>query len=175
MSHDKTKIRIFEYGVRNDGCITAYSDNGILTLVPCNVTPRCGSAKLFCDRMGRFYTLCSNKLRQVHSHSNLRSKEYRNSGSAWKYHQMANFVGCPTCHTLVCTAFHGPRPDGFQCDHINGIPTDNRACNLQWVTPAENIRRAKLLRELRKRGLHPEDYTPSRLLSYFENDVLFLN
>jgi hypothetical protein len=85
---------------------------------------------------------------------------------------MTNFKGSPDCHILICTAFHGPRPDGYQCDHINGIPTDNRACNLQWVTPAENIRRAKLLRELRKRGLHPEHYNPLQLLHYFQTGVM---
>ena len=172
MSQDKTKIRIIEYGLRLDGCITAYSDNGILTLAPCNAKPKRGKYKLFCDKQGRFYSLTSNELRQVRPSSALRTKDYRKSGSAWRYHQMANFVGNPTCHSLVCTAFHGPRPDGYQCDHINGIPTDNRACNLQWVTPAENTRRAKLLRELRKRGLHLEHYNPVQLLHYFQNGVM---
>lgn len=41
-------------------------------------------------------------------------------------------------HHLICEAFHGPRPDGFQCSHLNGVPTDNRAVNLRWVTAAEN-------------------------------------
>ncbi len=41
-------------------------------------------------------------------------------------------------HQLVCEAFHGPRPDGLQVRHLNGIKTDNRASNLVWGTPAEN-------------------------------------
>lgn len=41
-------------------------------------------------------------------------------------------------HALVCEAFHGPRPDGMQAAHGNGIVTDNRACNLRWATQAEN-------------------------------------
>lgn len=37
--------------------------------------------------------------------------------------------------------FNGEIPEGFQIDHINGIKTDNRICNLQIVLPAKNIRK----------------------------------
>lgn len=43
-------------------------------------------------------------------------------------------------HNLVLTAFVGPRPDGMQAGHLNGIKTDNRIENLQWVSPKENAR-----------------------------------
>lgn len=48
-------------------------------------------------------------------------------------------------HTLVAAAFLGPRPKGLQVDHIDGVKTNNQPANLQYVTCAENIRRAKLL------------------------------
>ena len=60
------------------------------------------------------------------------------------------------CHSLMCATFHGPRPDGYQCDHLNGNVLDYSAANLEWVTPAENIRRAKILRALRAIGRDPK-------------------
>ncbi|WP_082986256.1 HNH endonuclease signature motif containing protein [Mycobacterium gordonae] len=41
-------------------------------------------------------------------------------------------------HTLVCTAFYGPRPDGMECRHLNDVKSDNRAVNLCWGTMSEN-------------------------------------
>lgn len=43
-----------------------------------------------------------------------------------------------TVHTLVLNAFVGPRPEGLQCRHLNGIQTDARLCNLAWGTIKEN-------------------------------------
>ena len=43
-------------------------------------------------------------------------------------------------HRLVAIAFHGVEgyKNGLFVDHINTIRSDNRACNLRWVTPKEN-------------------------------------
>ena len=41
-------------------------------------------------------------------------------------------------HVLVLLAFHGPRPEGFVCRHLDGNPANNSAENLQWGTIAEN-------------------------------------
>ena len=43
-------------------------------------------------------------------------------------------------HHLVLETFVGARPDGCECDHINGVPFDNRLENLHWVTRSENLR-----------------------------------
>lgn len=44
-----------------------------------------------------------------------------------------------TVHSLVLTAFVGPRPHPDAVTrHLNGIKTDNRLANLAWGTAAEN-------------------------------------
>lgn len=41
-------------------------------------------------------------------------------------------------HILVLLAFSGPRPEGQDCRHLNGVATDNRVANLKWGTKSEN-------------------------------------
>ena len=41
----------------------------------------------------------------------------------------------------VHLAWIGPIPKGYVVDHLNGITTDNRAENLQAITPAESAQR----------------------------------
>lgn len=41
-------------------------------------------------------------------------------------------------HSLVCAAFHGPRPSGMTAAHNNGISTDNCPENLRWATMSSN-------------------------------------
>jgi hypothetical protein len=47
-----------------------------------------------------------------------------------------------TVHSLVMEAFVGPRPDGYQVNHLNGNKHDNRVENLAWCTPVQNSRHA---------------------------------
>lgn len=42
-------------------------------------------------------------------------------------------------HSLVCEAFHGPKPTTIhQVAHNDGTRTNNRSDNLRWATPKEN-------------------------------------
>lgn len=43
---------------------------------------------------------------------------------------------------LVAEAFIGPRPDGLEINHIDGVPSNDRATNLEYVTKSDNQRHA---------------------------------
>jgi hypothetical protein len=69
-------------------------------------------------------------------------------------------------HRIVAMVFLPTPPySNMQIDHINGIKTDNRVSNLEWVTPRENTMRSLAL------GLKPtgERHGMSKLT---ERDVL---
>jgi hypothetical protein len=42
-------------------------------------------------------------------------------------------------HELVASAFHGVKPLGTQCRHLNDNKCDNRPSNLGWGTGVENV------------------------------------
>ena len=44
-------------------------------------------------------------------------------------------------HRLIAEIFCEKKNGCLEIDHINKIRTDNRACNLEWVTHKENCQR----------------------------------
>ena len=52
-------------------------------------------------------------------------------------------------HHLVLAAFGFPRPDGLECRHLNGNPSDNHLTNLLWGTRKQNIADRYLHDEIR--------------------------
>lgn len=49
-------------------------------------------------------------------------------------------------HCLVAAAFIGPRPRGFEVDHINQVVADNRAVNLRYLSRSRNRLNSSKLR-----------------------------
>jgi hypothetical protein len=46
-------------------------------------------------------------------------------------------------HALVAAAFIGPYPEGKVINHIDHRRTNNAASNLEYVTQAENLQKAR--------------------------------
>ena len=104
----------------------------------------------------------------------------RNARTGWVLKQSKNDWGylkvdlCyqgqqKTCkvHTLVATAFVEGWREGLQVNHKNGVKTDNRAENLEWVTSSENHRHSRnvLLLEVKPVALLDERGRLQRLFN----------
>jgi hypothetical protein len=60
-----------------------------------------------------------------------------------------------TVHTLVAAAFLGARPQGMTINHISGVKSDNRSCNLEYCAPLRNSEHAIALGLTPKGEAHP--------------------
>ena len=141
---EKTEVRV---------CAHGYDEQGEIR------------STLYCTRDGIFMQRKAEgwkELKPATCPANLRSK----TGNGSRYPRMFHFSNLH-CHKLVCTAFHGDRPEGYECDHINGNNLDWSADNLRWVTKEENIRCARYLRRLRKHGIDPKRLRYSLLLALY--------
>jgi len=80
-------------------------------------------------------------------------------------------VGPAVVHRLVAEAFIGPTSEGQEVNHCNGIKTDNRAANLEYVTSSGNqahayamgLKRAWNSRKTSCLRGHPFDETNTRI------------
>lgn len=57
-------------------------------------------------------------------------------------------------HRVVADAFLGSCPSGKAVNHKNGDKHDNRACNLEWMTRAENMQHAANMGLMRRGESH---------------------
>ena len=69
-------------------------------------------------------------------------------------------------HVLVAELFIGDRPSGCDINHINGIKTDNKVSNLEYVTRKENIQHSHML------GLQTQFGEGHHLSKISETDVV---
>ena len=149
-----------------------------LRLVDGTIVRKCPTIKpLYCSRAGKFYSVHNAiltddgwVLREVKPNF---SPAMRTPGR----HCFNGKRGCvypimrqydkQMCHKLVALTWIGPRPEGMVIDHLNGDILNWSADNLEYVTPKENIKRARLLRVLRSIGRDPKQMSREELLSIF--------
>lgn len=77
-------------------------------------------------------------------------------------------------HRLVAEAFI-PNPENKpQVNHINGIKTDNRVSNLDWVTVGENIRHAYNIGLIKKKSgcAHPDAKFSAEQIRYIRETCI---
>jgi hypothetical protein len=80
----------------------------------------------------------------------------------------ANRTRTFTVHALVMLAFDGPRPEGYEIRHLNGVQDDNRRVNLSYGTASAN--RLDITRHGNNRNAnkthcaHGHEFTPANTL-----------
>ena len=119
---------------------------------------------LYCTRAGRFFTRGKDGWNEVlpnevHGRSKKRNPK---SGGGFDAPFMVNF-GYKSCHRCVAFAWCNPPENAtkLEVDHLNCDHANWTADNLQWVTPAENRRRGKIAKRMRKIGINPKLLTPT--------------
>ncbi len=126
---------------------------------------------IYCSRSGLFFSYATGALKKVNPYANRHFKCKRNVHS--DYPKLQHYLGNARCHILMALTWLEHREvsdekgNKMVVDHINGNIFDWSASNLQWVTPRENHRRAKILRNLRQSGFDPTTRTAEELLTLF--------
>ena len=120
-----------------------------------------GGKALYVSADGRCFSYFRCVLRLVKPQADTSKTNRFNAHRKQKYLRMTSYANI-LVHIAVAIVWIGPKPgDEFECDHLNGITTDNRVTNLQWVTPVENRKRAVILRA--RRMVARQDNDPSKL------------
>ena len=131
---------------------------------------------LYCSAEAEFFSFVQVKDKETGQYKRVlrRVKPWRtthaptaNSGGWQNYSKVGG--GGQSCHVIMALTWLGPKPGTeYEVDHLNGVTTDNRTDNLQWVTRKENRRRAIILRQLRADGMEPCRMSREELLNIFE-------
>ena len=108
-------------------------DGTEIRLVPLNLT---GGKPLYVSKDAQGYSYVRERFRAIKDVSG--NNRQRRDKTVDR--QFTHFKNILVSHAVL-EAWGYPRPKGYECDHINGNPSDNRLSNLEWVTHAENVRR----------------------------------
>ena len=141
--------------------INEFTHEGLVLRRDRNAKPYTGDAQLYCSQGGKTiddqpkYFLVTKRSVTEQTPTYTPNRPSKNKGGSHNYKYVRPFHS-KACHIAVYEAWVGERTPGMQIDHINGVAIDNRVCNLQEVTSAENMRRARYIRALRE--LMPHHY-----------------
>ena len=163
-THQEIKIPIVLHN-----CLNGYNEQGVHVKT------------LYCTRSGRFFVRTKDGWNEVlpnttHLYSKHPDKPRPKTAGGGTDQAFLRQFGAFTCHRLVAYAWcKHPKeaktdPEwrkGYEVDHLNGDHSNWTADNLQWVTPDENRRRARILRQLRTSGTDPRNMTRTDLLALF--------
>lgn len=145
--------------------------NEQLRLVDGTIVKKCPTIKpLYCSKDGRFFSVRNMQITDegciMHELKPCFNPGKKNLKGGSAYPAMTNF-GNRLCHHLIYETWVGPRTPGMEIDHINGDKMNWSLDNLEEVTPAENRKRAKILRAMRAAGTDPTTILQSRLKAIF--------
>ena len=136
------------------------------------IVKKCPTVKpLYCSKDGRFFSVHNMLItdegcimHELKPCTNPASTYAHKGGSS--YARMRDYDN-RLCHHLIWETWVGPRTPGMEIDHLNGDKMNWSLDNLEEVTPAENRKRAVLLRELRRNGRDPKHMTRGELQAIF--------
>ena len=140
------------------------------------VVKKCPTVKpLYCSKDGRFFSVQNMQItdegcimHELKPHFNPGKQKNRpNMHSAYPEIYLSRDFGRRLCHHLIWETWVGSRTKGMEIDHLNGDKMNWSLDNLEEVTPAENRKRAVLLRELRRNGRDPKQMTRDELQAIF--------
>jgi len=127
---------------------------------------------LYCTRDGRFFVRGKDGWNEVKPGNLDKARENAKCGGSGDCPSMRCF-GHKYCHRCVAVAWCDMPEyvkatindkDAKRIHEVDHLNTDHKnwtADNLQWVTAAENRRRGKIARRMRKIGLDPKRLTPT--------------
>ena len=89
------------------------------------------------------WTIGNGATRKVGEFELKYSKEYQGGRHDGPYYKRVKLqqdgrIRQVEVHTLVAEVFIGPKPIGYQVDHIDRDTLNNNVSNLHWVTPSQN-------------------------------------